>query len=140
MDLLDGNLKFQTYLFYSGFLMMAMLLAQILAATAIHPRLGVLINTLSKGLDGLSHFAVLFGLVFVLFSVVSWWAFAHAYDDFKDLQGAMTTQFKLFTGFELPPAIAAAFQDPNQNQLLIIHAVFSCVIELFLMSNFLVRG
>ena len=140
MDLLDGYLMFNECLFYVGFGTMLMLLAQILAATAIHPRLGVLINTLLKGLDGLLHFTVLFALVFVLFSALSCWAFAHDYDDFKDFPSAMTTQFKLFTGFELPAAIAAALQEPNRrNSLLIIHAVLSCVIELFLMSNFLVR-
>jgi len=45
---------------------------------------GVLINTIAKGFDGLSHFAILFTLVFVLFSTVSWWSFAENYDDFKD--------------------------------------------------------
>jgi len=138
MDLLDDNLTKKRYLFYIGFAMMLMLLAQILASTAIHPRLGVLINTLSKGLDGLSHFAILFTLVFLLFSVVSWWTFAEDHDDFKDLYAAMTTQFKLFTAFELPYAIANAFENPSQHPLLVIHAVFSCVTELFLMSNFLI--
>jgi len=81
MDVLDFNLTSQMYVFYMGFAMMSMLLIQILVATAIHPRLGVLINTLFKGLDGLSHFAILFGLVFVLFSVVSFWMFGNDYDE-----------------------------------------------------------
>jgi len=81
MDVLDANLTSQKIDIYMGFGMILMLLIQILGATAIHPRLGVLINTVSKGLDGLSHFVVLFGLVFVLFSVVSLWMFGADYDE-----------------------------------------------------------
>jgi len=96
-----------------------------------------LINTISKGLDGLSHFAILFTLVFLLFSTVSWWSFADNYDDFKDFSSAMTTQFSLFI-FTLPPAIEFAFKHPSQNYPLVIYAVFSIVVESFLMCNFLI--
>jgi len=63
----------------------------------------------------------------------------HTHTQNKDLISAITTQFKLFTGFELPHAICAAFQFlTTENFPLLIHAVILCVLELFLMSNFLV--
>jgi len=63
----------------------------------------------------------------------------HTHTQNKDLISAITTQFKLFTGFELPHAISAAFQNlTTENCPLLIHTVIWCVLELFLMSNFLV--
>jgi len=51
----------------------------------------------------------------------------------------MTTQFSLFI-FTLPPAIEFAFKQPSQNYPLVIYAVFSIVVESFLMCNFLVSA
>jgi len=49
----------------------------------------------------------------------------------------MTTQFSLFI-FTVPPAIEYAFKHPAQNYPLVLYAVFSIVIESFLMCNFLI--
>jgi len=65
----------------------------------------------------------------------------HPYTHSKDITSAMTTQFHLFTGFELPRALSAAFRNPTfQNFPLVIHAVASCGLQFFVMSNFLVCG
>ena len=138
LQLLEARLELVNGTFNIGFFILAMILRRIIAATAIHPRLGILIETIVKGADGLSHFAILFTLVFVLLSVVSWWSFANDYDDFKDFGAAMTTQFSLFI-FTVPPSIDHAFKNPSDNYPLVVLAVVSIVTESFLMCNFLVR-
>ena len=137
LDLLNENLTNERRKFFVGFTVMALLMYRILAATAIHPRLGILINTIGKGLDGLSHFAILFTLTFVLFSLLSWWSFAKQYDEFKTLKAAMSTQFMLFV-FNIPEVIQHAFEDPEENIPLVIYSVGVVVLQSYMMCNFLV--
>jgi len=137
MDAMEDQMAGWKNLNILGFAVLAVILRRIVFATDIHPRLGVLIATIKRGLDGLSHFAILFTLVFVLFSSISCWSFANDYDDFKDINAAMTTQFMLFI-LELPPVILEAFKEPSHNLPLVIYAVFSIGVESFLMCNFLV--
>lgn len=137
LDLLEENLTMERRYFYFGFTIMVLLIYRIMAATAIHPRLGILINTIGKGLDGLSHFAILFTLIFVLFSLLSWWSFAKHYDEFKDLKAAMSTQFMLFV-FNIPVVVINAFEDPEQNLPLVIYSVVVIVLQSYFMCNFMV--
>jgi hypothetical protein len=137
IDLLESNLLLERYLFWAGFSILALLMYRITMATAIHPRLGILINTIGKGADGLSHFAILFSLVFLLFAFISTWSFAAHYDAFKDLKASMATQFRLFI-FDVPEVVIEAFQHPDENIALVIFCVVTIILQSFLMFNFLV--
>jgi hypothetical protein len=137
IDLLESNLLLERYHFWAGFSILVLLMYRITMATAIHPRLGILINTIGKSADGLSHFAILFSLVFLLFAFISTLSFGAHNVAFQDLQSSMATQFRLFI-FDVPEVVIEAFQNSDENIALVIFCVVTIILQSFLMFNFLV--
>jgi hypothetical protein len=85
--------------------------------TQAHPRVGVLVATVAKGMDDIIHFAILFIIVFVTFAFTGTWAFGKERLEFVDLQAGMTTQFFMLNGGERQ--IIAILSDLFQDALLL---------------------
>jgi len=96
-------------------------LIKVLQTTRAHPRVGVLIATVIKGVDDIIHFGILFLIVFVTFAWTGNWAFGNVSDEFVTLQAAMTTQFGMLNG-EFPEG----FDDDNR---MIAYVVLTFVVQ-----------
>lgn len=137
MNVLESNLLEERVRLYTGFAILAMLTYRILMASAIHPRLAIVMSTVRNGADGFCHFAIIFFVVFFLFSAMSTWSFAAHYNAFNGMQASMATQFRLFI-FDIPDVVIDSFQHPDENFGLVVFCVVTIVIQSFMMFNFLV--
>jgi len=101
--------------------------------TQAHPRVGVLVATVIKGMDDIIHFAILFIIVFVTFAFTGTWAFGKERPEFVTLQDGMTTQFFMLNGGERQMRVRLL--DLFQNAFLLasdhhieMRANFTCVL------------
>ena len=101
--------------------------------TQAHPRVGVLVATVIKGMDDIIHFAILFIIVFVTFAYTGTWAFGRERPEFVTLQAGMTTQFFMLNGGErqMRVRLLDLFQDElllASNHHIKMRANFTCAV------------
>lgn len=95
VDALNAALDVEEQLSSAAFALMILMLLRIIAATAVHPRTGVLTGTLLHGAGDLWHFTILFLIVFSFFAATAVWLFGSSRLDFSSLDVAMYTQFQV---------------------------------------------
>eukprot|EP00293_Proteomonas_sulcata_P007529 CAMPEP_0184289516 /NCGR_PEP_ID=MMETSP1049-20130417/1955_1 /TAXON_ID=77928 /ORGANISM="Proteomonas sulcata, Strain CCMP704" /LENGTH=448 /DNA_ID=CAMNT_0026596365 /DNA_START=24 /DNA_END=1370 /DNA_ORIENTATION=- len=111
------------------FITMILMLVRIIKSTEVHPRTGLLTETLFHAMMDMWHFGLIFCLVFFFAASVSTWSFGASRHDFKDLRASMRTQFKILMG-DLP-------EDFDENLRMILFVALSVVVQYILMLNFL---
>lgn len=128
VDNFNETLDYEGQIATLAFVIMVLMLVRIIAATAVHPRTGVLTGTLIKSLNDLWHFTILFMLVFICFALAANLIFGDR-GDFADLETSMQTQFLILLG-ELPDSY-------TQDDRMITYVVLTNVVMFLLMLNFL---
>ena len=129
---LDGvfeELQLKSDLSTFGFSIMILNLIKVLQTTRAHPRVGVLVATIIKGIDDIIHFTLLFLIVWVTFASTGTWAFGSEREEFATLQNGMTTQFMMLSG-EFPEGF-------DQEPKMIVYVVLSFVVQFLVMLNFM---
>ena len=129
---LDGvfaELRLKSDLSAFGFAIMILNLIKVLQTTRAHPRVGVLVATIIKGLDDIIHFTLLFLIVWITFASTGTWAFGAEREEFMTLQAGMTTQFMMLSG-EFPEGFE---EEPK----MIAYVVLSFVVQFLVMLNFM---
>lgn len=129
---LDGvfkELRLKDDLSAFGFSIMILNLIKVLQTTRAHPRVGVLVATIIKGIDDIVHFTLLFLIVWVTFASTGTWAFGSEREEFATLQDGMTTQFMMLSG-EFPEGF-------DKEPKMIAYVVLSFVVQFLVMLNFM---
>mmetsp|Transcript_58464 Transcript_58464/g.137275 ORF Transcript_58464/g.137275 Transcript_58464/m.137275 type:complete len:1840 (+) Transcript_58464:176-5695(+) len=129
IDVLNSELASAELLSSCAFCIMVLMLVRIVHATAVHPRLKVLVGTLYHAMTDLWHFAMLLVVVFFFFSFTAKWMFSKDRDDFRDLRASMKTQFEVLMG-RTP-------KDFETETKLTVFICFTVVVQFFLMRHFL---
>ena len=111
------------------FVVLLIIIARIIVATAVHPRVGLLPSSLNYGMDDLSHFALTFILLYVLFALLGTWVLGSSRSEFVDFRSSLATQFVMMIG-ELP-------DDWSDDTDMIIFVSIHFLVFFFFLLNFL---
>jgi len=119
-----------------GFLLLCASFLQVIIFMSIHPRVGLLANTLLQILNDLVHFAVIFGILYTMLCAMGTWAFG------SDIEQFSTLRSSLWVGFFWALGAFDSGQEeelPSESLVVLFHlwtVIFLVVIFVFLL-NFL---
>ncbi len=84
-----------------AFFVSVIILIRLIVVISVHPRVSLLVATVSTGIDDFVHFFLLLGIVFLCFALIALKRFASKYDNFATFPTTLVTQFQLMIG-EMP--------------------------------------
>jgi len=126
---LSSTISAQQRLDLFGFLISVAMLVRIIVVISVHPRVSLLVATVTTGIDDFVHFFLLLGILIMCFGLIALLRFAPKYDDFANFEVTLVSQFQLMLG-NLPDNFA-------DDILLSIFILFFLIAVFFLMLNFL---
>lgn len=92
--LVQAHADVQRLLYFAS----VVLLLRAVTATAVHPRIGVLVNTVIGALDDLGHLLLLVIIVFFGFILIGFAQFGPSSDNFHTVPGAFNSLWEMFVG------------------------------------------
>ncbi len=81
-----------------GFFISVAMLVRIIVAVSVHPRVSLLVATVTKGIDDFMHFFLLLGILYMCFALIALLRFAPTYDSFATFEITLVTEFQLMIG------------------------------------------
>jgi hypothetical protein len=114
-----------------GFVVTILSIFSILYATSLHPRLAILVETISESADDLIHFFILLMVIFAFFAVSGMAQFSAEKVEFKTFTSTLMFLFNVMCGDP-----SKYFGDPNEPRAS-LYIIFFMVITFFLCMNFL---
>ncbi|CAD7928389.1 unnamed protein product [Amoebophrya sp. A120] len=120
-----------------GFFVVFIQFLQLVSYMNVHPRVAVLTSTLSKSVDNMCHFFLVFLILYVVLAYLGHWIFgALAPDEFGTFGEAMSSQFKMIIG-EFPFDSSGYMNTLEQNMFLLYLFMYAIIVFFTLMNFFL---
>eukprot|EP00930_Biecheleria_cincta_P033653 TRINITY_DN23314_c0_g1_i1.p1 TRINITY_DN23314_c0_g1~~TRINITY_DN23314_c0_g1_i1.p1 ORF type:complete len:944 (+),score=109.87 TRINITY_DN23314_c0_g1_i1:104-2935(+) len=118
---------------HAGFFVVVTLFMRLCIFMSLHPRLGVLADTMIVVFDDTCHFLIYFLLISVLFAFLGSWAFAAQDSQFESIEQTFWTQFRMFTGVDIPLPRAVL----NSQAAFAVYLVVYVLVVFITLLNFL---